>query len=128
MAQPEFLDYPKARVGMGSGDLVDVYDVSGQLEDGEQTVSTLRSNPGGSTGGKRSAKLTFKSAISEEGFERDYFGMWAKRKVVQMRLKVPGRTISFIGRLTSPSLSNNTDTFIDNTWTLVGRVVVDKKT
>jgi hypothetical protein len=121
----EFLDYPKGRLALGAGDLIDVYDISGTVEDGEQSVSTLRQNPAGSTGGKRVAKLTFKSAISEEGFERDYWKKYQKREVVQGRFKVPGKVFTVTGRLTSPSLTSNVDSAVDNSWTLVGRFEVE---
>lgn len=117
----EFLDYPKARLALGSGDLIDVYDVSLSLEDGETVISTLRQNPAGSTVGKRSATLTFKAAISEEGFERDWFGKYAKRELVQARLKVPGRTFTVNGRLTKPAITGNVDNFIDFSCTIVGK-------
>lgn len=122
----EFLDYPKARFALGAGDLIDVYDVSLQVEDGETAVTTLRRNPGGSTGGKRVSKCTFKSALSEEGFERDWMGKWRKREVVKGRLKVPGLTFAVTGRLTQPQVMNNTDSFIDFQITIIGAPSHDK--
>lgn len=117
----EFLNYPKARISIGGGDLVDCYDISIAFEDGETAVSTFRQNPGGSTGGKRVCKLTFKSAQSEAGPERPYWKDYSKRKVQVARVKVPGVTHVITGRFTNPSLANTVDSFIDNTWTIVGR-------
>lgn len=117
----DFLDYPKGRFALGAGDLIDVFDVSGQMEDGETVVSTLRRNPGGSTGGKRLANCTFKSAISEEGFERDFMGKWQKRVVVQGRLKVSGLTFTFKGRFTKPQIMSNVDSFVEFQITIIGR-------
>ena len=45
----EFFDFPKGRLAMGAGDLIDVFDITQENEDGEETVSTLRNNPAGST-------------------------------------------------------------------------------
>lgn len=122
----EYLDYPKARCALGAGDLMDCYDVNGSAEDGEKSVATLRRNPGGSTGGARSGNVTLKSAISEEGFERDWMGKWRKREVVQLRIKVPGLTWVFTGRLTKPTITSNVDGFIDFQISLVAALSVDK--
>lgn len=117
----DFLDYPKGRWALGAGDLLDVFDVSVQMEDGETAVTTLRRNPGGSTGGKRVAKATFKMAISEEGFERDYMGKWRKREVVEGRLKVPGLTFAVKGRFTAPQIMSNIDSFVEFQITILGK-------
>lgn len=105
-----FEDYPKARIAVEGGELQDSYDINCAFTDGETLVHTHRNNgqPSGSTGGKRSCKVTWKSSISKAGFERDYLGNWERRKVVQTRIKLPGKTITVTGRLkdlnfTSPS-------------------------
>lgn len=118
----DFLDYPKAQVSLGSGDLLDVQDVTLALTDNEKNVSTLRQNPAGSTGGARGAELSFKSAISKEGFERDYIANWKKRKVVQARLKLPGKVFPVTGRLTKPQITSNVDNWIEFSVSLLGRL------
>lgn len=117
----DFLDYPKGRYSLGPGDLIDVFDVNVAYEDGEKAVSTLRNNPAGSTHGARSCRHTFKSAISEESFERDWMGKYRKREVVQGRLKVPGKTFTITGRLTQPQVVSNIDNFIEFTVSVIGR-------
>jgi hypothetical protein len=117
----DFQDYPKARLSLGPGDLIDVYDVNGTWEDGEKIVATLRANPSGSVGGTRSFSLTFKSAISANGFERDFLGPYEKRKVQRLRLKLPGKTIVATGRFTKPSITSNVDNFIDFSIGIIGR-------
>lgn len=119
MAQ-KTLNYPKGSFALGAGDLVDVYDVNVTWQDGEKNVSTLRLNPGGSTVGSRGCTVTFKSAISEEGFERDYLGKYKKREVVQGRFKLPGTTITVEGRFTSPAVTGNVDNFIDFQIGIIG--------
>lgn len=118
----EFSDYPKGRLSQGSGDLIDVFDITQENEDGEETVSTLRNNPAGSTSGKRKSTLTFKSALSEVGFERDFFDKWRKREVVQLRLKVPGKTITQTGRYTKPKITSNVDGFIEFEISHIGKM------
>jgi|GEM_PF-5127381 len=119
------LKYPKARLSFGAGDLIDVYDANLNITDGRQLVSTLRVNPSGWTEGKHSSNLTFKSAVSEEGFERDYLKKWKKGETVRIRLKVPGKTITISGVLTNPVLTNNTDGFIDFSISTLGAIKFD---
>lgn len=121
----DFLDYPKGQVGFEAGDLVDCADITIAFEDGEKVLATLRQNPAGSTHGMRSGKATFKSLISNEGFERDYMGAYRKRKVVKVRLKVPGLVFSCVGRLSQPQIVANVDNAIEFTVTVVGRVAAD---
>lgn len=119
----DYADYPKGQIAYNGGNLQDAYDIQTKLEDGETDVHTLRNNgmASGSHGGKRKGEVTFKSAVSQAGFERDYLGAWHKRKVVNIRVKVPGKTISITGRLRSPSWSSNVDGFIDFTVTIGGK-------
>lgn len=117
----DFPDYPKGRCALGPGDLIDVFDWSFEGEDGETIVATIRANPSGSTFGKRSGKLTIQSAIGHAGFERDWFGKWQKREVVELRLKVPGITITVTGRLTQPRVTGNVDNFINFTVSVIGK-------
>jgi hypothetical protein len=111
---------------MGAGDLIDVYDVQLKLDDGEKVISTLRANPSGSSAGARAGEITWKSYISADGVERDYFGDYLNRKVKQMRAKVPGLTFVFMGRLTSPALAINVENPTEMTWTLKGKWTVEK--
>lgn len=121
MPAQDFEDYPKGRGSLDSGDLIDVYDINLTYEDGEKIVATLRQNPAGSTHGTRSVTCTFKSAISQEGFERDWLGKYGKRTKVEFRLKLPGKTIVVVGRLTKPSITTNVDNFIDFSISIIGK-------
>lgn len=121
----DFLDYPKGQVAMGSGDLLDCADITITFEDGEKVMATLRMNPAGSTHGMRSATATFKSLISNEGFERDYMTKYRKREVVKVRLKVPGLVFSCEGRLSKPQIVSNVDNAIEFTTSVVGKASAD---
>lgn len=123
MSNKSFEDYPKGQIAIQGGELQDAYDISLAFEDGEQTVHTLRANgmAVGSTGGKRKCDVTFKSSISRAGFERDYLGNWHKRKVIQGRVKVPGKVVVVTGRFTKPQLTSNSDNFVEFTITLSGK-------
>jgi hypothetical protein len=119
----EFENYPKGRVAVQGGELQDAYDVQVAFEDGETLVHTFRNKgmAAGSTGGKRKATITFKSAISQVGFERDYLGRWDNRQKTQARFKVPGKTITIVGRFTKPSISSNVDNFIEFSIAIEGK-------
>ena len=122
----DFLDYPKGRCSLGPGDLLDVFDINIAMEDGEKVVSTLRQNPAGSTFGAKSSTTTFKTAVSEAGFERDWMGKYDKREVVELRLKVPGLVFTNKGRLTKPQIVSNVDGFIEFTISIVGKTKTTK--
>ncbi len=104
-----FRDYPKGRLAQGSGDLIDVSDVSVNYVDGEKHVHTMRRNAAGSTTGGRAVNISFTTKLSEAGFERDWMGIYRRREVKQYRLKVPGQTFVLEGRLTQPSITSNVD-------------------
>lgn len=118
----DFYDYPNARISMGAGDLIDVTEVSLRIQDGETVVSTMRQNPAGSHSGKKSAEVSFKSAVSEAGFERDFKGKHRKRERVQLRIKVPGTNWSVTGRFTNPEISSNVDGMIEFSISLIGKL------
>lgn len=121
----DFADYPKGVVSFEGGDLLDCADINITFEDGEKVVATLRQNPAGSTHGARSATAQFKSMISHEGFERDYMKSYQKRKVVKIRLKVPGLVYSCVGRLTKPNIVANVDNAIEFTVSIIGKASAD---
>lgn len=121
----EMVKFPKGRVAFGSGDLQDVYDGNLAIEDGRKLVSTLRKNPAGWTEGERSSNLTFKSAIGADGFERDWLKKWQKGENVQIRLKLPGKTVTIEGVLTKPVVTTNVANFIDFQISVLGAVSFD---
>jgi hypothetical protein len=116
----ELLKFPKARLSLGAGDLIDVFDVVLAIEDGIKLISTLRGNPAGYTGGVIAATLTWKSYISELGFERDYMQKWRKKEAVQTRLKVPGVTFTTVGPLTKPQITGNVENAVEFQVSQVG--------
>lgn len=117
----DFADYPKGSVAIGPGDLIDVYSWTFDGEDGEKIVATLRQNPAGSTFGTRSGTLGFESAISHAGFERDFMGKWLKREVIEVRLKLPGITITVTGRFTKPNITGSVDDFVKFKISVIGK-------
>jgi hypothetical protein len=118
--------YPKGRLAYGPGDLVDAFDVNWSGEDGIKSVATLRNPNAGETSGAESDSITFKSHISEQGFERDYMTPWRAKKKVQLRFKVPGLTLTIEGRFSKPNMVSNVDGTVEFTVTIVGRVSFSK--
>jgi hypothetical protein len=116
-------DYPKGKIAVEGGELQDCYDVNLSFEDGETDVHTFRNagQPSGSTAGKRKATVTFKSAISRAGFERDFLGRWNRRRVTQVRVKIPGKTVTITGRYRNPQFTTNADNFVDFQITHAGK-------
>lgn len=121
----EYLDYPKGRIAQGAGDLQDAQDINLAYTDGEKHVHTLRRNAAGSTTGGRGVTLTFKSAISENGFERNYMENYRKRRVIQYRVKVPGDEFIVVGRISEPNIVSNVDGHIEFTVKIVGKDALD---
>lgn len=117
----DFLDYPKGRIAVGAGDLHDAVDINLAYTDGEKVVHTLRNHAAGSTSGGRSVTLTYKSALSEKGYERNYMKHYYKRQVLQFRVKVPGKTHTVLGRLSEPNIVSNVDGNIEFTVKVVGK-------
>jgi hypothetical protein len=117
----DFADYPKGQVAMGSGDLIDATNIQLSFKDGEKHVATLRQNPAGSTHGTRGVELTLNSAISHAGFERDWFGKYDKREVIEFRFKVPGLTFVVTGRLSEPEVTSDVEDVIKFKAKIVGR-------
>lgn len=88
MAEQKF--YPKGKIAMGNGDLVDVTNISFEISNGAKQISTLRRKQAGFTLGPGEGKVSFSSVISEGGLERDYFKDCQKGKAAQLRIKLPG--------------------------------------
>ncbi len=121
-----FRNYPKARISQGPGELFDATDITVTYADGEKAVSTLRKNNAGSTSGARTSSISYSSAISEEGFERDYMQNYHKRKVLQYRIKLPGGTIlTHEGRLSNPVINSTVDGEVKFTVTVVTKDQAD---
>ena len=122
MAASEQKYYPKGRLSLGSGDLIDVTDVGLKASKGRKLVATIRQNPSGFTDGEANNEITFKSALSEDGFERDFWGKWQKGEVVQLRLKVPGKTFVQTGVFDDLEITSNVGGHIEFSAKHIGKL------
>ena len=119
----KYENFKRAKFALEGGELQDIYDVGLALGAGVQPVHTFRGkgNPSGNFRGKKSAKLTFKSKMPSEGFERDYLGNYDTQKVIEGRLKLPGgRVIVITGTLDNLNFTTNDDGPVDFTCELIG--------
>lgn len=123
MADNEQKYFPKARISVGSGDLQNATDINVKGSRGRKLVSTIRKKVAGYTDGEASDEVSFKSAIDEDGFERDYLGKWKQGEFVQLRVKVPGETIVINGVFDEPSITSNVGGHIEFEIKCMGKIV-----
>jgi hypothetical protein len=120
----EFENYPKGRIAIQGGELQDAFDIALTFEDGKQTVHTFRGKgmANGMTTGKKKSTVTFKSAVSANGMERAYMEDWNSNKKINVRVKIPGKTITINGNYTKPNFgSMNVDNFIEFSISVEGK-------
>lgn len=89
--------YPKGAIATAGGDLIDVTNVKVSHKNGAKQVHTIRRKGAGVTMGNEETTVTYESVVSQDGPERDYFKMVKKGTIQQVRIKVPGETITVDG-------------------------------
>jgi hypothetical protein len=117
--------FPHARIAMGNGDLVYVTNVKYDLTDNSKLVHTLRKKGAGFTQGTEDTNLTFDAVIGENGEEADWVQLVKKPRPEQIRVKIPGRTITIDGKYSSLSLDMPLDSEIKVSLTFIGHTVDD---
>jgi len=122
MASTEQVIYPRGRIALDSGDLVDVTNVKVDFTNNAKQVHTLRRPGAGYTLGTQEVTVTYDAAISAEGFERDYFSMVKRGTIKQLRIKVPGKTINVEGVYKTAGLELPLDSEIKQSLTFVGKM------
>jgi hypothetical protein len=122
MAGSEQVIYPRGRIALGSGDLIDVTDVKIDLTNNAKQVHTLRRPGAGYTMGTQETTVTFNVAVSEEGPERDYVEMVQKGLIKQLRIKIPGKTINVEGVFKNVGFELPLDSEIKQSLTFVGKM------
>jgi len=89
MAQ-DFQFFPKARLALDNGDLVDVNSVTVSATNNAKLIHTLRKSPAGYTDGTQEVSLSFEGVISDSGQETDYKALVQRSISKQFRFKLPG--------------------------------------
>ena len=91
------LVYPRGRIAIGSGDLIDVTNIKITTTNNAKQVHTIIQKGAGITLGVEETNVSFDSVISEDGQERDYFTLVKTGVISQLRIKLPLETITVEG-------------------------------
>lgn len=118
MADP--LIYPRGQIALDNGDLLDVTNVKVDHTNNGKQVHTIRRKAAGIVLGTEETTVSYDSVISEEGQERDYFNMVKKGLIKQLRIKIPGETITVNGIYTSRSFELPLDDSIKLAMSFIG--------
>ncbi|WP_437759484.1 hypothetical protein [Sorangium sp. So ce1389] len=113
--------YPRGSIAMGNGVLMTVTNVSVDLNNNAKQVHTLRSEADGIFFGPQETTISFNFVVNEEGLERDFIGMLQKKQVKQLRIKVPGKTITTNGAVRSVRIEFAVDNEIGGTVEFIGK-------
>lgn len=116
------LVYPRGQIAEGAGDLIDVTNVKVTTTNNGKQVHTIRRKGAGITLGTEETTVTFDSVISEEGQERDYFKKVKKGTIQQLRIKVPGETLTVQGSYTTRDFELPLDDAIKLSLTFIGHL------
>lgn len=122
MADNEQLIYPRGRIALDSGDLIDVTNVKLDLTNNSKQIHTLRRKGAGFTLGVEETTITFDVVVSEDGPERDYLAMIKQGQVKQVRIKVPTLTLTVEGTFKDLSFELPIDDAIKQSLTFIGKL------
>jgi hypothetical protein len=114
--------YPRGQIAQGSGDLIDVTNIKVTHTNNAKQVHTLRQKGAGITLGVEETTVSFDCAIGEQGQERDYFKLVKGGKITQVRIKVPGETITVNGAYQSRDFELPLDAEIKLSLNFIGHM------
>ena len=112
--------YPRGSIAMGNGDLIQVTNVKIDHTNNAKQVHTIRQKGAGITLGVEETTISFDAVVSEDGPERDYLKMLKKGEIKQVRIKIPGETISVNGTVSQLSKELPLDSEIKFSITFIG--------
>ena len=105
---------------MGSGDLVDVVNIKIDHTNNAKQVHTIRRKGAGVVFGVEETSVSFDAVVSEDGSERDYLSDLKRGRLKQIRIKIPGETISINGAVSALSKELPLDDSIKFSITFIG--------
>lgn len=114
--------YPRGRAAFGAGDLVDVTNIKIDTTNNAKQVHTIRRRGAGFTLGTEETTVTFDLVVSEHGEERDWIDAMKRGLVKQIRLKLPGRTMTINGTVKQVSTDMPIDDAIKQSVTFIGHL------
>lgn len=112
--------YPRGYIAMGNGDLIDVTNVKIDHTNNAKQVHTIRQKGAGITLGNEETSVSFDAVVSEDGPERDYLTILKNGTIKQIRIKIPGETISINGTVSQLSKELPLDSEIKFSITFIG--------
>lgn len=115
--------YPRGRIAVGSGDLIDVTNVKINTTNNAKQVHTILQKGAGITLGVEETTVSFDSVIGEDGQERDYFTLVKTGVISQLRIKLPLETITVEGTYKTRDFELPLDDSIKLSMEFVGAVV-----
>jgi len=113
--------FPRGWIAMGNGDLMQVTNVKIDHTNNAKQVHTIRRKGAGITLGVEETTVSFDAVVDEEGSERDYLKMLKQGQIKQLRVKVPGETLTITGTVSALSKELPLDSEIKYSITFVGR-------
>lgn len=114
--------YPRGRIALESGDLIDVTNVKIDHTNNAKQVHTIRQKGAGITMGVEETTVSYDIVVSEDGLERDYINFVKRGRIKQLRMKVPGETITVNGVFQSQSYELPLDDSIKLSMTFIGHM------
>jgi hypothetical protein len=116
----EQLIYPRGRIALANGDLVDCTNVKIDHTNNSKQVHTILKKGAGITQGNEETTVTFDLVISENGPERDWISYLKKGLIKQLRLKLPGLTLTVNGVVKQSAIDMPLDDAIKQSVTFIG--------
>jgi hypothetical protein len=113
--------YPRGAIAMGNGDLMSVTNVTFGLNNNAKQVHTLRSEGDGIFFGPQETTISFNFVVNEEGQERDFITMCQKKQIKQLRIKVPGKTITTNGAVRNVNIEFAVDNEVGGSVEFIGK-------
>lgn len=118
----EFLNYPKSRIALGAGDLVQVTNFTADTTNNAKVKHTLRKKAAGATTGTEETSLKFDMDVDENGIERDYLTMIKTGTTQKVRCALPGgETRLFTGIASKETIDQPLDDAMKVSIEMVGR-------
>lgn len=112
--------FPRGRIALGNGDLIDVTNVKLMHTNNSKQVHTMNKSGTGVVKGNEETTISYDCVVSETGQERDYFTLVKSGKIVQVRLKLPLETITVEGAYKTRSFDLPTDDSIKLSLEFIG--------
>lgn len=115
--------YPRGRIATGSGDLIDVTNIKVNTTNNAKQVHTIIQKGAGVTLGVEETTVSFDSVVGEDGQERDYFFLVKSGRIGQVRIKIPGETMTVEGAYKTRDFELPLDDSIKLSLEFIGHLV-----